>query len=429
MINNIDLHELAKRESERVEWKENVADITNVIKTIVAFANDYSNLGGGYVVCGAKEGKDVHGFQKLRYLGLTATRMAEITGKVLTDCITKVDPKIVPRVEELPVPDDDSKRILVFIVPATNYAHSYRSNQKDASTYYIRSGSNTIEARNGLLRELLIRKQQIEPWDRRINPQSRFEHIDLIIFRDYLQEMGLWSSNKALEDYISDKEKLSDFTPPLAGKIGLDSTLRLKNFAILMFAKKPLDFFYGAYSIFSTYPGTDRSEPTGERKLITGTIVQQARRLIDLLNAESYTVFDKTTDTPNQVKYSSIALKEAVVNALVHRDYESDQPVRVTIFVDRIEIYSPGGLPIQVDKEQFKAGKATAYWRNQALNYLFNRLQLAQAEGQGIPTILRAMREEGCPEPIFDIAPESVTCILPAHPRQQILRARHKLEK
>jgi len=47
MINNIDLHELAKRESERVEWKENVADITNVIKTIVAFANDYSNLGGG----------------------------------------------------------------------------------------------------------------------------------------------------------------------------------------------------------------------------------------------------------------------------------------------------------------------------------------------------------------------------------------------
>lgn len=428
MNNNIELNELAKRESERVEWKENVADIEDVIKTIVAFANDYSNLGGGYVVCGAKEGKDVHGFQKVTYQGLTANRLREIREKTLSDCRSKVDPEIVPRIEELPVPADESKRILVFIIPATNHAHSYRARGKDASTYYIRSGSNTIEARNGLLRELLVRKRQIDPWDRRINPQSTLEQIDLIIFRDYLQEMGLWSANKALEDYISDKEKLSDFTPPLAGKIGLESTLRLKNFAILMFGKKPLDFFYGAYAIFSTYKGRDRSEPTGERQLITGTIIQQARRLIELLNAESYTAFDKATDTPNQVKYPSIALKEAVVNALVHRDYESDQPVRVTIFVDRIEIFSPGGLPIQVDREKFKAGKATAYWRNQALNYLFNRLQLAQAEGQGIPTILKAMREEGCPPPVFEIETESVTCILPAHPRHQILREIHDVE-
>ncbi len=428
MNNHIDLHELAKRESERVEWKENVANIGDVIKTIVAFANDYSNLGGGYVVCGAKEGRDVHGFQAVIYQGITANRLREVREKTLSECRRKVDPEIVPRVEELPVPGDGSKRILVFIIPATNYAHSYRAGRRDASTYYIRSGSNTIEARNGLLRELLVRKRQIEPWDRRINAQSSIEQIDLIIFRDYLREMGLWSSRKALEDYISDTEKLSDFTPPLAGKIGLDPMLRLRNFAILMFGNKPLDFFYGAYAVFSTYKAHDRSEPTGERQLITGTIIQQARRLIELLNAESYTTFDKAADTPNQVNYPTIALKEAVVNALVHRDYESDQPVRVTIFVDRIEIFSPGGLPCQVDQEKFKAGRATAYWRNQALNYLFNRLQLAQAEGQGIPTILKAMQEEGCPPPVFEIEPESVTCILPAHPRHQILKELHDVE-
>lgn len=428
MHNNISLNELAKRESERVEWKENVADIKDVVKTIVAFANDYSNLGGGYLVCGAKEGKDTYGFQQVTYQGVTANRMKEITGKVIDACVKNVDPKIVPLVEELPVPDDESRKILVFSIPATNQAHSYRASKDDSSIYYIRIGSNTIKARNSLLRELLIRKHQIDPWDRRINPQSKLEDIDLIIFRDYLQEMRLWSSGKALEDYISDTEKLSDFTPPLAGKIGLEATLRLKNFALLMFGKKPLDFFYGAYAIFSTYKGRDRSDPTGERQLITGTVVQQARRLIDLLNAESYTAFDKNTDTPNQEKYPSKALKEAVVNALVHRDYESDQPVRVTVFVDRIEIYSPGRLPIQVDREKFKAGTATAYWRNQALNYLFNKLQLAQAEGSGIRTILNSMREEGCPPPIFDIEPESVICTLPAHPRHQILRDIHDVE-
>ncbi len=424
-MNAINLAELAQRESERVEWKENVADITDLVKTIVAFANDYSNLGGGYVVCGAKEGKDPYGFQQIAYQGLSANRIREITGKVLSDCREKADPEIVPRVDEIPVPDDASTRILVFVINATNYAHSYRANQKDASTYYIRSGSNTIEARNGLLQELLIRKRQLEPWDRRLNPRSAIENIDLIIFRDYMQEMGLWSPNKALEDYLSDKETLSDFTPPLGGRIGMEPTLRLRNFTILVFGKKPLDFFDEAYTIFSTYKGVDRSESTGERQLITGTIVQQAKRLIELLNAESYTAFDKTTETPNQAKYPPIALKEAVVNALVHKDYESGQPVRITVFVDRIEIYSPGGLPVQVDKQKFITGKATAHWRNQALNYLFNRLQLAQAEGQGISAILDAMKQENCPPPVFEVGVESVTCILPAHPRHQLLRALH----
>ncbi len=420
MNNHIDLNELAKRESERVEWKENVADIGNVIKTIVAFANDYSNFGGGYVVCGAKEAQDEYGFQKLVYQGLSAVRIKEIKGKVVNDCRTKISPEIIPIIEEISVSEEI--RILIFVIHATGHAHSYRANQKDASTYYIRSDSNTIEARNGLLRELFIRKRELEPWDRRVNHSSTIENIDLIIFRDYLQEMGLWSSHKALEDYISDKEKLADFTPPLAAKKGLDNTLRLKNFTILMFGKNPLNFFEGAYAIFSTYKSQNRSEPTGKRQLIQGTVVQQARRLIELLNAESYTAFDKTTDTPNQAKYPALALKEAVVNALVHRDYESEQPIRVTVFIDRIEIFSPGSLPVQVDQKKFQLGQATAYWRNQSLNYLFNRLQLAQAEGQGIPTILKTMRDEGCPDPIFEFGHESVTCIMFAHPRHQLLR-------
>jgi len=428
MVNIIDLNLLAKRESERVEWKENVADVEDIIKTITAFANDYSNLGGGYVVCGAREVKDEYGFPGVTYQGLTAERIKEIKGRVVNACRNFVDPEIVPIVEELLVPGDESKRVLVFIVPASNNAHSYRS-KTVPSNYYIRIDSHTMEARNGLYRELLIRKHQLEPWDKRINQNSSIEDLDLLILREYLQEMKLWFPNKSLEDYLSDKEKISDFTPPLTGKKDLDPTLKLKNFAILMFGKKPLEFFDGAYAVFSVYKGSDRSETTAERYEITGTIVQQAKRLIELLNAESYTAFDKTTDTPNQLKYPDRALKEAVINALVHRDYESDQPVRVTIFSDRIEIFSPGGLPLGLDKEKFKTGKASAHWRNQTLSHLFNRLQLAQAEGQGIPTIFKTMKDEGCPPPTFDPEPGSVTCVLPAHPRHQILREIAEIEK
>ena len=423
----VDLKMLSARESERVEWKENVADIDNIIKTITAFANDFSNLGGGYIVCGAKEGKDEHGFQKIFYTGLTADRLSEIKNRALSDCRTKVNPEIVPLTDDIRIPNDESRKILVFIIPSTGHAHSYRARGKDSSTYYIRVGTSTIEAKNGLLRELLISKKQLEPWDKRINSNADIGDIDLIILRDYLQEMNLWSPKKTMEDYISDKEKLSDFVPPLAGTIGLTMNLtdltggelKPKNFTLLMFGKKILDFFEGAYTIFSVYKGKDRSEPTAERHHITGTIVQQAKRLIELLNTESYTVFDKTAAFPNQVKYPIRALQEAVVNALVHRDYESSQPTRITVFIDRIEIISPGELPRAINKEKFLKGKAYPHWRNQTLAYFFNKLQLAQAEGQGIPTIFRTMKEEGCPEPVFELESESVVCILPANPGYQ----------
>lgn len=413
----IDLKELSERESERVEWKENVADIDDVVKIITAFANDFSNLGGGYVVCGAREEKDDYGFQKLSLKGLEANQLKEIENKVLAHCREKVNPEIVPLVEIIPIESKPSKRIIVFLVPATNYAHSYRARGKDASTYYIRSGSNTIEAKNGLLRELLIRKKQLEPWDKRIQPNATIEDIDLIALRDYLTEMGLWISKKTVEDYFSDVDKISDFVPPLAGKSSLSNVLRPKNFTLLMFGKKPLKYFETAYATFSVYKGKDKSETTAKKYEITGTVVQQARRLIELLNSESYIGFNKTSDTPNQAKYPIRALQEAVVNALVHRDYEAPEPTRVTAFIDRIEIVSPGSLPRTIVPEKFLAGKAHPYWRNQSLAYFFNKMQLAQAEGQGIPTIFRTMKEEGCPAPVFEIEPERVICILPANPR------------
>ena len=416
----VDLKELSQRESERVEWKENVADIEDLIKTAVAFANDYSNLGGGYIICGAKEIKDEHGFQKLIKTGLASSRLKEIEGKVLTDLREKVFPSIVPVIDEIPV--DEKRRILVFIIPGSKEAHSYRARGKDSSTYYVRIGRETREARNSILRELLLLKSQNEPWDKRINNQAVIEDIDLIVLREYLQEMKVWDSNKALEDYLSEINRISSFVPSLAGKIQLTGILKPKNFTLLLFSKDPLKYFSGAFAVFSIYRGKDRSEPTAVRHEITGNIVEQAKKCIELLNSESYTFFDKTDTVPNQLKYPARALQEAVINCFAHRDYEIQQPIRITIFIDRIEIYSPGALPRAINREKFLAGRATPYWRNQTLAYFFNKLQLAQAEGQGIPTILRTMREQGCPEPIFYIETESLLCILPAHPRHVVLK-------
>ena len=132
------------------------------------------------------------------------------------------------------------------------------------------------------------------------------------------------------------------------------------------------------------------------------------------------TLFDKTDPvTPNVVKYPARALYEAMGNALAHRDYEASDPTRTTAFADRIEVVSPGPLPLGVDPDEFRQGTAGAKWRNQALAWFFNRLQIAQGEGQGIPTIFRSMREEGCPPPRLEASPTRVVCTLPAHLRHR----------
>lgn len=197
--------------------------------------------------------------------------------------------------------------------------------------------------------------------------------------------------------------------------------LRPRNFAVLLFGRETQRFISGAFSIFSMYSGPDRSAAHSERHEIPGNLLEQARRLGQLLDVQSYVVIDKASRvTPNVMKYPTRALYEAMGNALAHRDYEDDQPTRITVFSDRIEVLSPGSLPLGVDPSEFRQGRASPKWRNQTLAWFFTRLQIAQAEGQGIPTILRVMREEGCPPPQFEVDDSRVLCILPAHPRHSV---------
>lgn len=421
----INLKELALRESEKVEWKENGHDIkivSSIARTISAFANDISNFGGGYIVCGAKESKDEYGFPKLEYKGLTSEKLKEIEGKVLQHCRDYISPAVVPIVQELENPENKETRILVFIVLATSEAHTYRDGENSA--YYVRISRETREARNGILAQLLIKKQKIEYFDKRMNLNTTENDIDIFLFRDSIQEMGLLFPEKSLADYFSDKEQIAELVPPLFRRGALDNILRPRNFTLLLFGKKSAvtTNFPDAHIVLSVYNGTDRSVPTAERHIFTGSIIEQAKKSISLLNTQVYTAFDKTNPKPNQVKYPIRALQEAVINAIVHRDYEMPEPIRITVFSDRIEILSPGALHWGVDKEKFVTGKASPKWRNQSFAYLFNKLQLAQSEGQGIPTIFRTMKEEGCPNPTFEIGIDSILCILPAHPRHQILK-------
>jgi ATP-dependent DNA helicase RecG len=412
----ISLDELARRESEQTEWKENVADVDDVVATLCAFANDLQNLGGGTVVCGAREEKDAQGFPKLVRSGLTANRLKEVENTVLTRCRERVSPPITPIVEELPA-DNDDRRILAFLQPATGTAHTFRRSN-DGAKHFVRVSRSTIEARNGVLRDLLVRRGTMEPWDRRLCNGATVGDLDLLALRDALQRMGVFTPERGVEPYLVEGVHISPFVPSLCVAEPLTGVVRPRNYAVLLFGRNPQHFVPGAFSIYSAYPGRDRTDPVARRFEIPGTLLDQARRLQELLDAEAVTLFDKTNlKRPNAQKYPRRALQEAMVNALAHRDYELGDPARFTSYADRVEFISPGSLPVGVTLEDLRARSVTPRWRNQSLAWFLSRLQLAQAEGQGIQTIRSTMKAVGCPPPHFDATEVSVTCVLRAHPR------------
>lgn len=424
---HIDLKDLALSESERVEWKENGDDLQiakKITKTISAFANDLSNFGGGYVVCGAQEGKDDYGFPKLQFTGLSANKLKEIEGKVTQLCRDQISPSISPIVHELDNPQDPATRILVFVVIASPDAHIYRDGENSA--YFVRVGRETREARNGILMQLLIKKQKVEYFDKRVASNATEADIDVLFFRDCIRGMGLLEDSKDVEDFFSDAEQIAELVPPLFVRTSLDQVLRPRNFTMLLFGKKSsiTRLFPDAHTVLSIYPGHDRSSTTAEGFVFTGSILEQSRKSIERLTDLISIAYDKTSAKPNQVNYPVRAIQEAVVNAFVHRDYQIPEPIRITVFTDRIEIMSPGALHWGIDRDKFLIGKSGPKWRNQSFAYLFRKLQLAQSEGQGIPPIFRTMRKEGCPDPVFEIGTESVTCVLYAHERHAAIRAR-----
>ena len=416
-MSRIDLKDIAVRESEQVEWKEDVADPDDVVATLCAFANNISNLGGGRVVCGAREDKDEHGFPILVRKGLSAARLKEVEGIVLTRCRERVSPPLVPLVDEVPS-DLPERRILVFTAPSSTEAHSFRRGN-EGGKYFVRISRETREARNGILRDLLVRKGGAEPWDRRPCAQATEEDIDLLVLREGLQRLGLHrGGNGGAEAYLSTTLRLNIFVPPLLVREPLTGILRPRNFAILLFGRDVQLFIPGAISFFSAYEGTNRSVRQGQRTELGGTLLSQVGVMLPLLEAQAVTLYDKEDlARPSVLKYPTRALREALVNAFVHRDYERVDPLRVTSFLDRIEINSPGGLPADVSLDALRSGEVNAQWRNQTLAWFFNRLGLAEAEGQGIETIHETMHAAGCPPPEFQADGSKVICILRAHPR------------
>lgn len=182
--------------------------------------------------------------------------------------------------------------------------------------------------------------------------------------------------------------------------------------AILNFCIYPQGFFPQLVITAIVVPGTEIGNiaPDSARfldnKRIEGTIPDMVDRALSFCkrNMKTRTIIDPETGARrDRTEYPVNALREAILNAVIHRDYSiysEGTPIQIDFFTDRLEIHSPGGLYGRMNVEQL--GIAKPDLRNPALAVMAETLTSAENRYSGIPTMRRAMQEYGLPEPKFE---------------------------
>jgi len=179
---------------------------------------------------------------------------------------------------------------------------------------------------------------------------------------------------------------------------------------LLVLGVSPRDWIPGAYIQFMRIDGETLSDPILDESVIDGDLGQILRRIDEKIESHNRIQVDiHSADRERRVSpYPRVALQQLVRNAVMHRTYENtNAPVRVTWFNDRIEISNPGGPFGIVTRENFGQPGITDY-RNPNLAEAMKILGFVQRFGIGIQTARSALQHNGNPDLQFDIEPMTV---------------------
>ena len=134
------------------------------------------------------------------------------------------------------------------------------------------------------------------------------------------------------------------------------------NAAALLFAKDPLHWIPGAWVHFVRWAGTTMADDPISEKRFSGDLLTVLREMQTLISVptRSYPVPESALRERAETDYPSVAIRELLLNAIMHRSYESNAPVRFYWYDDRIEIQNPGGLYGMASPENFRGRRTTA---------------------------------------------------------------------
>lgn len=238
--------------------------------------------------------------------------------------------------------------------------------------------------------------------DIRIVEGAKIQLFDEKRMAEYLSRVK--SERKNLADNVSDDEILelmgvtSDGIPTLAG--------------LMTFSKYPQTYFPQLCITAVALPGTEMGETgtDGERfidnKRITGAIPDMLEEAVEFVrtNSRTKTIIDDNGKRVDKNEYPIKAVREAILNALVHRDYSiytENTPIRIEMYRDRMEVTNSGGLYGKISIDAL--GKVHPETRNAALANMLELLNITENRYSGIPTMRREFLNAGLPAPNFSV--------------------------
>jgi len=380
-------------ENSGVEFKRDAVENHALAKELVAFAN----LQGGRVLLGVADDGTI--------AGITRDRLEEW---VMTVCRDKIRPEIIPYFEILKDVEPGKDVAVVTVERGWSVHCRWHDGRR---SYYIRVGSESREASPEELERIF---QQRGAFRLEIRPVSgtSIENLDRRRVRDYFERIR----GQAIPGTgdIEGWQKLLINTEFLARQ---DERTPVTIAGLLLFSQNPNKFLAQAGIDAAAYPGKEKDYAAKERLAIRGPLtplfsyknllenglVEQAVEFVRRNTGVSARLADGARREEFRA-YPEEAVREAIVNALVHRDYLlSGTDIELSIYEDRLEVISPGKLPNGITPERMIAGCRAS--RNQLLKDVMRDYGYLEHMGMGVPRkIIKNMLEHNgtMPELIED---------------------------
>ena len=377
---------LERGENLHTEFKIWPVHPDDLASSIVAFAN----TDGGQIILGVDDKGGIMGIDEDEL-----DRAAQFVDNVsFNNCVPPVT------VVQETIRDEMGRIVLVVNVPKGDL-RPYRTNR---GVYYIRTSSGR---RHASREELLRLFQTVESiyYDETPVMGSSMDDLDeeaVEELLDKIEEEGFEVAGipraRLLRNWRLIKGIDVEVHPTLAG--------------LLLIGKSPQHFLPYVYISALRIPGRDISLEPKDQKRIEGRLVEMLHDTMKFLDLYLVRVHRIQGLEPEvKPEFPLEALREALVNAMVHRDYTISAPIRVILYDDRIEFRTPGRLPNTVTIESLRFGVHVL--RNPTIYNMFLKIGLVTDAGSGIPRMIRLLREHTGHEPLFRMEGNEFVVIFP----------------
>lgn len=361
---------LEDHETENREFKSSVSLREKIGRAISAF----SNKEGGLIFVGIDDDRNI--------LGLTIGKntLEDLANYI----IANTDPRCYPSIKVETIAD---KNIIVIDV--------HESDEKPIffrGRAYIRMGRTNQILSASQVREFIENGRHSISWDEKILENASLEDIDDNKLKWFLENAES-ERNRDIDPQTPVREALN--------KLDLLKDDSLTNAALLLFGKNPQKFFLQAQTKCARFKGTNLD--FDDMAIFEGSILDQRDNALGFIKKHikrSAVITD--TERDEKLEYPIVALREAITNAICHRDYQLSSNVQINIFDDRIEIWGCGSLPGNLTIDDLKV-EHTSVPRNKLIAKRFFDIKFIETWGTGTLRLIQSCIDHGLPEPIFEI--------------------------